>query len=123
MTKKYRGLKEEIIKKITFVLFSFFLLRNINESYSKYFQNNITKLIVYLQLHNQLPYVPLQEFCIHSTYVMYLYILNNFKELLSSLQFLVRHACVSKFNFKRFVFFKKSKLCLFLNVNLLFICK
>ena len=53
-----------------FVLFSFFLLRNISGTYSKYFENTITKLIAHLRLSDQLPYVPLQEFYIHSTYVI-----------------------------------------------------
>ena len=55
-----------------FVLFSVFLLGNIKgtHSHSKYFQNNITKLIVHLQLRDQLPYSPLQELYIHSTYVI-----------------------------------------------------
>ena len=61
-TKTYWALKEEIIKMTIFVFFSFFLLRNISGTYSKYFQNNITKLIVHLRLNNQLHYVPLQEF-------------------------------------------------------------
>ena len=59
----------------------------------------------------------------HSGYVIDVYIQNNFKVLLSSLQFFVRHACVSKFTFKIFAFFKKSKLSVFSNVNLLFMCK
>ena len=106
-----------------FVLFSFFLLRNIRGTYSKFFQDNLTKLIVHLRLHDKLSYVPLKEFYIDSTYVIDLCVQNNFKLLLSSLQFLVRHASVSKFTFKKFVFFKNSKLCLFLNVNVPFMCK
>ena len=106
-----------------FVLFSFFLLRNISGTYSKYFQNNITKLIVDLSLCNQLCYVPLQDVYVYSTYVIDLCIQNNFKVFLSSLQFLVRHACVSKVNFKKFLSFKKNKFCLLLRVNRLFMCK
>ena len=59
--------KEEIVNMTIFVLFSVFLLGNIKGTHSKYFQNNITKLIVHLRLRDQLPYFPLQEFYIHSS--------------------------------------------------------
>ena len=42
VTKRYWALKKEEILNLTiFVLFSFFQLRNIRGTYSKYFQNNI----------------------------------------------------------------------------------
>ena len=57
-----------------FVLVSFFLLRNIRGTCSKYFHSSsiVNQLIVYLRLNDQLPYVPLHEFYIHSTYLKYL---------------------------------------------------
>ena len=66
---------------VIFVLFSFFLLRNIGGTYSKYFENTITKLIAHLRLSDQLPDVPLEEAYIHSRYVIYDSIQNNFNAI------------------------------------------
>ena len=99
-----------------FVLFTFFLLHNIRGTYSKYFQNNIIKLIAHPCLSDQLPYIPLEEFYIHSTYVIDLCIYSNFKVLLSKI------VCnlLSKNLFFSTTTTTKN---LFLKVNLLFMCK
>ena len=54
---------------INFFLFSFLQLQNIRGTYSKYFKTIFPKLIFHLRFSDQLPYVLLQEFYIHSTYV------------------------------------------------------
>ena len=70
VSRTYGALKEEILKVTIFIFSSFFLLGNNEGTYSTYFQNNITKLIVHLPLSDQLPYVSLQEFYTHSMYVI-----------------------------------------------------
>ena len=70
VTRTYGALKEEILKLTIFILPNFFLLGNNGGTYSTYFQNNITKVIVHLRLGYQLIYVFLQEFYIHSMYVI-----------------------------------------------------